>query len=452
MGILQAGVSRINITPPIGIPLEGYPHRSRVSEGIHDELYAKTLVLDDGNEKIAIVTVDLVAVDARFTAKVRELTEAMTDLKGEHIMLAASHTHSGPTGFLPGYSHEITTFPSVEYRGPTQLYSPDIEAFRTVVARKIAGSIYQANNIKVKAKLGVGKSNIPRGKLCANRHNPEGLMDTELIVLRIDNLDGDPLAIVTNYTCHSTVLNASNLLVSADFTGLAMKTIESVVGHNTVAMFTNGAAGDISTRYSRREQTFMEVERLGKILAGEAIRILPNIETIPTVTLNGVSKVLKLPRKNWPSLKAAREAFKASKEKLNALKRSEAAEAEIRTAFVDFQGSRMTLIRAEKLKQSVKDNASTKKVSTEVQALRINDTILVGIPGELFVEIGMNIKKKAETENIFIVGYANDYISYIITPEAYRLDILEKFMTETTAEGANKIQKTALELISEVHK
>lgn len=449
---LLAGVASANITPPIGMPLEGYPHRKMVSKGIHDELYAKALVLNDGNEKIAIVTLDLVAVDARLTAKVRGFTEEMTNIKGKNVMLAASHTHSGPTGFLPGYSHKITAFPNVEYKGPTELYSPDVEAFRTVVARKIAGAIYQANANEIEAKTGVGKGDIPRKVICTNRRDPKGPMDPELGVLRVDNLNGDTLAVLINYTCHSTVLQVDNILISADFTGFAMKTIESVIGNNAVAMFTNGACGDVSPRYTRRDTTFDEVERLGKILAGEATQVLYNIETVPSVTLNATSRFLKLPKKKTPSPEEARKNFKLAKEKLDELRRRKAPDPEIRTAITDFQGTRMELIRAEKSKHNVEHPKSLETVSTEVQVLRVNDALLVGIPGELFVEVGMSIKKGSGLENVFIVGYANDYISYILSPKAYRLNILEKFMTETTYEGVSKIQNTALKLIAEVYK
>ena len=450
MGRLFAGVAKVDLTSPVGGALDGYPDREIVSQGVHDQLHAKALVLYDGNEKVVIITSDLIGYDESLTAQTRKLIEEMTTVKGKNIMIAISHTHSAPSGFLPGWSYDITSFPKIKFKvtSPAERWPPDIEAYRETVVKKVAGAVYEANNRLAEARIGVAKGVLPTGVICTNRHEPAGIMDPEVSVIRVDDSKENVLGVLVNYTCHPTIMGAANYFISGDFPGAAMETIENACGKGVVAMFVNGACGNISPRYARREQSFREVERMGKILAGEAIKTLYQIKTTDEAKIRANSKVLELPRKKLPPLEKAREAAKRKEAAWEGLKRKKAPVADIRTAEVEFLGADMERMRSEALERGV---SQPETVSVELQEIHVNDTVLVGVPGELFVELGLQIKRESGLKNVIVVGYANGSISYILTPEAYETVIYERFQTQLTEEGGPKIVETALELIKEYH-
>jgi len=456
LGRLFAGVAKTNITPHVGVPLSGYPDRKRVSEGVHDELYAKALVLYDGNEKIAIVTSDLVGYDEAPVAQIRSLIEEMTDIKGKNVMLSAAQNHSAALGTWltgTGFTVEITKFPYVKPKiiSQTERFPADIEAYQEMVIRKVAGAIYEANNRLIEAKIGVAKGNIPSGVICTNRHDPvNGVMDPEVSVIRVDDRNDNIMAVLMNYACHPTIPGEDNYFISADFPGAAMETVEAVCGKGAIALFANGTCGNISTRYARREQSFREVERLGRILAGEAIKTLYQIRTTCDVRLGVVSEVLELPRKELPSLEEGRENAKRKEAEFERLKREKASVADVRTAEVELIGARDELRRVEAHERGV---LLSKTLPVEVQVLHINDIVLVGLPGEPFVEVGLYIKTESGIKNTIVVGHANGYSTgYVLTPEAYDSDIYERFQTQLTREGGTQIMETALNLIKDYHK
>ena len=433
MGKLFAGVAKVIITPPIGIPLAGYEDRNKLSIGIHDELYAKAFVLSDGKTKTAIVTTDLVGVDKDLVSSIRKQVQNRTDIKKENILISASHTHSGPDFSKPKFFEEELTIEGLSKKDY-------VDSLREATARKIADAVLMANNHMKEARVGVGK-----GVVCnvaANRRDPTGLMDNTVGVLRVDEEEGKPLAILVNFCGHPTVLGSDNYLISADYPGYLMKAIEDVIEEHVIAMFTNGACGNVSTRFTRREQTFREAKRLGSMLSGEAIKVSEMIEAKGQGKLKVVSKTIKLPTKRFPTLREAEEDYEEAKDNFEKLKAEGTTKGRLRVAYTTLKG-------AERLAKWVKKGiGKIEEIETEMQAIAIDDTILVTEPGELFVEIGLDIKKKSGLENVFVVGYANDSIGYIPTWEAYKEGKYEAFSTILSPKAGEIICKTALELIS----
>ena len=114
--VIKAGVAKVNITPPVGVLLSGYEARKKPSQGVHDELYAKALVLDDGDHKVALVVADLLYLDIDFTESVRRLIEESTGIDNQHVMVAVTHTHSGPVGSCLNYMYGLENERSVKDR------------------------------------------------------------------------------------------------------------------------------------------------------------------------------------------------------------------------------------------------------------------------------------------------------------------------------------------------
>ncbi|MCL6641599.1 MAG: neutral/alkaline non-lysosomal ceramidase N-terminal domain-containing protein, partial [Candidatus Rokubacteria bacterium] len=206
---LRAGFAKVVITPPVGTPMEGYSARQGVSQGVHDDLYARALVIDDGATRAAIVGCDLLGVDRRLVAAARARAAEAGAAPADHIMIGATHTHAGPAGLR---------------------FDVD-EALCEMTSRLIAGAIVAAARELRPAVLKAGRSALDT--VSQNRRHPDWPIETRLDVLLFDSPDPvrePPVAAVVNYACHATVLYHTNLQLSADYAGYAVRTVERLTG------------------------------------------------------------------------------------------------------------------------------------------------------------------------------------------------------------------------------
>ena len=195
-GELLASAVQIDITPPVGTRLEGYGAREGVSQGVHDPLFAQILLLKSGETQVALLCLDLLGVGLEFTHRVRDAIEKVIGVPSDGILLAPSHTHSGPAGY-------IDELPGLPFTKDPELQS--------IAIRQLSGAALWARQKLEPATVGAGKGLVEG--IGRNRNDPEyGPMDDELILLRVDDSDGRPMAVVMNYGCHPTVLGYQNLL------------------------------------------------------------------------------------------------------------------------------------------------------------------------------------------------------------------------------------------------
>jgi len=406
---LKVGVSKIVITPPVGFRLSGYEDRTQGSIGVHDDLYATALVLDDGAEKIAVVSCDLIGVTKEITKRVRQEVEAELDIRGDAVMVAATHTHAGPD----------FTQSNGDYLGS--------------LAKKIAGSIKAAFHNLVEAEMGAGRGEAVIGY---NRRNPkddyfltpypEGVNDHEVNILSFNNRKGELIATVTNTACHAVVLGSTNLLISADYPGYAKRVVERLKGG--VALFLNGCCGNINPVHTDGGHTvingkivtgpalFREAERLGNILGGEALKVVEQIETtIPEAKLRAKRSEVSLSvRHDIP--KRMLEMFK-----------------QVKPTHPRFE-----------LYQNVLEG---KDITTEVQAMAIGDMALVGVPGEAFTEFGLEIKKRSPFKYTLVSELANDVIGYVPVAKAFKEGGYEPTSSIVTPNAGTKITEAAIGLL-----
>ncbi len=392
----RAGAARVLITPPFPTQMAGYFDRKELAEGVHDDLYARTLVLDDGGTRLAIVACELLLVDSDLVSKVRKMASEASGIPPDNIMVCASHTHSGPQGYSAGFG---------VMRGE---FRPELMKY---LARKISYSVLLANEDLRPARFGLSFGELPAVQ--RNRFDSEGPIDPRVGVIRIDREDGTPMAAVVNFTGHPVIMGSNNLLHSSEYPGHAMKVIESVEGENFVSLFLQGASGNITVH--RRGGYFSEVERLGKMLAGEVIRSFEGISTSPDVSLMSARETLSLTVRKFPSPEEAE---------------SELKELEMRLVEAESKGQselagrlKRKLARAEgDLFYSANWTRIPKiaagSVVTEVQVFLIDNLLLISCPGEPFIEFGLAAKETAGLNPAFFVGYANDYTGYIVTREA----------------------------------
>ena len=396
MGNLKAGVARVDVTPPVGTPLGGFAGRIGPSQGVHDPLYAKALALSDGDKTAILIVADLLSVPRDLVEGVRASIQGITGVGQGDVMVAATHTHSGPE--------------TIGIRaGPDDPY---VSAYLKVLERYLVGVAYVAWKKMAEARIGGSKGDAVIGFNRRKRGDP---IDSEVGVIRIDDVEGNPRVAVINYPCHAVVLGGENLLISADYPGYVNGVLERVKGLSFTSMFTNGAAGNINPLSSvgyTCPGTFRDAERLGSIIAGEALKTLEQTETSGEAKIQ-TSSVTHYLSMEEPPIAEAERYVRDAQQKVAELKEKGAEPNKIAPyeAVLEYYERNLRLLKEEQAKEM--------RLPLEVQVFRMNDIALVAVPGEMFVEIGREIKAQSGVKNTFIIGYANGYIGYIPTLKAF---------------------------------
>ena len=430
MMAIWAGFQTVDITPPVGAELAGYEERDHGSEGIANPLYARAMVVSNGKTKVCLVTSDLVGIDWQITKYVRGKVSRLTDIPEDHIMLTASHTHSGPNASrLSGWSAVKRT------KRPTEAE----KAYFLNLCESIAGAILAANRKLAPAKIGVETGHL-KGLGC-NRRDPNGPFDDRVTVLKVTGENGHVRGILVNYTCHPTVLSASNYLISGDYPSFMQESLTRVYPGCT-PMFLQGAAGDVSTRHTRRGSTFEEARRMGELLAGKAIALASAARESDDDRLCAVVQEITLPVRKFPPDDVCQAMLREAQENLKRLRESGAPENLVRTAEVTLQGAERAIL--------LKDLLGDQDIVTEMQALRIGPIVVVGVPAELFNEIGKEIKDSTDRATVVIAGYANDYVGYILTPDVYGEQGYEAGVTFTGVDAGEIIAKVGKEMVQDL--
>ena len=258
---LSAGVARRIITPPKGIYLIGYGDRSKGNIGVHDDLTATALVIDDGRTRIAIVAIDMLTINEFVVDRVRQ------SLAPTEALLCCSHTHSGPIAF----ADEKSPRRNQEYIHA--LVKNIVSAVREAESNLQPAWLEYSSG---EANVGINRrERMPDGRMEIGR-NPAGPRDKSIQVISVLCENGR-LATVINYACHGTVLGPDNLLVSADWIGVMRNKVENELGG--LVLFLQGAAANINPdMYWEDSRAFEKVTEQGQ---GVADAVLAAIRSGP---------------------------------------------------------------------------------------------------------------------------------------------------------------------------
>ncbi len=424
---LLASAVEIDITPPVGTPMDGYGARTDSSAGVHDPLLGQLLLLQQGSQRIALITLDLIGVALELTSRIRAGIAGLWIAPGQATMVSCTHTHAGPFGLLPEE-------PGIRPPGDHNL--------QQMLIRKMVGAAVWARETLQPAQLSVGRGRVEG--VGVNRNDPHAdRQDHEVIVVRLDAASGMPLAVWMNYGCHATVLGEKNLWLSADYPGAARAALRRLYPQ-TVFLYSNGASGDVSTRFTRRAQTFQEVERLGRILAGEVLKTMLKVEPSRVSGLGALAIPVAFQRRPRLRLEQAQPQLQDMRNRLAALRQSVASHGEIRRAETKVRGAVAELERA-------KRPAATAEITTEVQALHIGDLGIVGLPGEPFTETVVDIKRASPWPVTAVVSYANDEVGYFPDDLAVSEGTYEALKSPFGAEAARQLGQTALSGLGALH-
>ncbi len=422
---LFAAAMAVEITPPIGVRMEGYFARKDPSNDVHDPLYATLLELKSGNSGIAFVTFDLLAVPLSFTNRLRAALSPVLGVPEDCILVAASHIHSGPAGFL----------------GRMPLLSSDEDPMLQEAAlRWVTGAATWVSKHLQPAQLGIGQGRVTG--IGSNRNDPvNGPADDEVTILRVDGAEGQPLAVLMNYGCHPTVLGPSNLALSADYPGAARAVLSKTMPH-TAFLFTNGASGDVSTRFTRRGQDFDEVERVGRILAGEVLKQLQLITPVQNAALTGRVSPVKLALRPLPSIEVVQTQLDQLQAELEDMRRMNQPHGEIRKAITRVEGAQVQ-------KAMAQGYANAAFIETQVQAIRVGPLALLALPGEPFASTVLEIKAKSPIQPTAVVSYGNDYRGYFPDEASIAAGTYEALTSPFYESAAAQLAQTGLALLQE---
>ena len=382
---MQAGSAQIDITPPIGTALTGFIARSGPATGVHDPLYAKALVLDNGATQVAIITVDVLGLHGRFVADVRAAIEAATGIPAANMLIACSHTHAGPATML------------LEGCGAID------EGYLVHLHQQLVAVTHRAWTARQPARLGVGHGQVSEG--VHNRRTPGDVIDPDLGILRVEDETGHLLAVLLNYACHPTCLTGENRLLSAEYCGYATTKVQQTTG--AITLFLTGAIGDIGPV----SRGWDRLTQIGNALADEVLRCLPTIAVTAWDTLTTTSRILDLPLLPLPTVAELEQTLAETQHLLADPERMQQPyQPQIQGAMLAWATTTLDAIRMKRARTTV---------TTELQVIRVGDLVLVSAPGELFVELGLAIKQGADRAHLFLCGFGNDNIGYIPARRAY---------------------------------
>ena len=411
---LKAGSATANITPPLGTAIPG-GFRARYAENVDDELFAKAIVLDNGETRIAMVTCDLIAVTEQMVDCAKQRIADRCGIPPDRVMVNATHTHTAVA-----IANLLGTPEDTDYTEWVPLKIADaveLAVWRLTPARVGFASVNEERitfNRRWHVKDGTVRMN--PGVEHPDLVRPTGKIDPELTMMFVEAEDGTPLSAVANFSLHYIGTDNGNAL-SADYFGHFGRLMQRYLGETCVSLLWNAASGQINnTDFSgKRKWTtrgHRQAEKMANVLAGHFITEMQFMEMHETLPLSGELRTFTFPRKSITAedLGLAERILSVPPGTYDDYETgpfSWVVGQPIPKALVDIYA--MECQRVAKLPEHL---------TAPIQVLRLGEAAIVALPGEVFVETGVNIKAASDAAPLFIVSLANGYIGYICTDEA----------------------------------
>jgi neutral ceramidase len=360
---IKLGISEINITPQKAIRMGGYGARKGPSTGVHDDLFASALFFSGEVNKALLITVDVIGLNAQFIDETKKMISSKIGVPAENIMISALHNHGGPAtqlieGELSGAVNEYIKFLK------ERLTLLAIEASKKEVPFRMGiGKGFSDMNINRRARFSDGSIGLGR--------NPDGPADHELAVVKFEDMNNNALAFLVNWPCHATVNGSENNLITGDWPGAVARYLKKEAGKEIVVAITAGASANINPIYGPGT-SFKEIEAVGFNVGTEAWKTIAKISTFPVKSIQEKNLTLKFPGKMRTNNYLPQTSY-----------------------------------------------ANGPEVELRLTAMKIGNLVLCGISGELFTEIGMEVKKQSPYANTLIVTHCNGSNGYICTDKSF---------------------------------
>lgn len=464
---LSAGVARSDITPPIGIGHAGWGAQSHQrAVGVDLPLWVTALALNDGAETFVIIDIDTMYLFEEEAAAVLEAVTRLTSLPPTHVRLSYTHTHSGP---LSG-----SAWSAWMQEGPEMIGSYD-ESLQHKAAGVAWAAIKALQPVHIRAGRGTSGIAVNRrlqrpedGKVIVGR-NYAGPIDSEVQVVRIDAVEGQPLATLVNYACHPITVGPDCDLITPDYPGVAKRIVEQATG--STCLFLQGACGDVGPIRGGARGGLQEYRRLGAMLGHEASRIWWETE-VPQQTeryigtlesgaplavyeqepaaepdryLRVLSGVVPLPTRHLGNPEKLTAEFEHHIAELTQLREHHASDASIREKTMLAKRSGMRAGLAKSVARQPHRNVT-------FQALALGpDIAFLAIAAEPFSEIGRRVKDASPFRYTLFSGYSNVGWAYMPTADAYPLGGYEVEVSPFSPAAADLTVSASLEMLGALH-
>ena len=402
--VLSVGIAKIDITPDIPVKLYGYSSRKTLSEGVHDQLYARAVVFESSRNKVVLVSSDLGSYGGEVFTIIQKSILDKFNLKESELFLSTIHSHSTP---ILSLNKEKGDPNNIQY---TETLN---QKLLTVVAEAF-------KNMKpVQTGVGAGSSPVgsnrremkPDGSITLGR-NPYGPTDKEVLVMKILTPEGTPIGALYDYATHATSLGPGNMQISGDVLGISAQFVEKILGKDAVSPVFAGASGNIDPWYrvlpefNTEPGWIPETVLLGTLLGEEVIHVFRNIKEVkPGGEISTSFATIECPRKK-----------------------------------VEANNNRIT----------EEDRKTT--VPVNITVARIGDDVaFVGVNVEMLTEIGMAIKSGSPYKHTFVITHCNGSSGYLPPAELYKEGGYEINSTRFEIGSADMVVKKALRMLYDLN-
>lgn len=445
----RAGAATSNITPRLGTSINGY-FNDRLAAHIHDELHARCLVLDDGQNRVAIVVCDSCMISREVLDAAKRQIETKYGLAPDHVLISATHTHTAPASAAVFQSE-----PDARYLDflVGRIADGVGRAIHNLAPARIAWGVGQEPNEVFNRRWKMKPGTVPPtpfgGTNDVVRMNPPiaspdlvepaGPTDPAVTVVSLQSPDGRPIALLANYSLHY-VGTGEDWEVSADYYGAFADRITQLLGADRldppfVALLSNGTSGDINNINFRKKRPpqapYERMRAVAGVVASEAHRVCGTLQYQDWVPLDVRQTELKLGVRLPSPEDVTRAQAILAKAEGKELKTTEQAFARETVVMKDYP----------------------KEVPLIIQALRVGELGIAAVPCEVFAETGLAIKQHSPFKPTFTIELANGYDGYLPTPEQHRLGGYETWRARSSflePQAAPKIFDTLMDLFRQL--
>ncbi len=435
---IRVGTSAVKITPPLGCAMAGYFY-NRGAEAVHDDLYAKAIVMECDGARAALVVCDLIQIPREVTEKVRTVVGNDPGIPGVNVMISATHAHTGPVMGSDADSHnlqgEMRTITTGYFQSlPGRIADSVRLAAQNMKAAKVSAAAGREESLGFNRRFFMKDGTVGwnPGKRNPNILRAAGPVDPQVPVVYFETEEGKPLATYVNFAMHLDTVGG--LEFSADYPYTLSRLLGAVKGQEMLTLFSIGTAGNVNhidVSDAGAQSGHSEAARIGTVLAAEVLKTYKRLQLVSAGRIQCADEFVELPlsASNPRDLNWARSvAAKFGK---------------------DGAAPFMDQVRADKIMAVA--SRQGKPISGEVQVITLGEQIAwVGLPGEVFVELGMAIKRASPYALTIVVELANEDIGYVPNREAYPQGAYEPVSARVAAGSGEMLVDTAARLLREL--
>jgi len=429
---LRAGAATVVITPPAGAAMAGY-YTNRAATGIHDDLQAKALVFEKDGVRIALVACDLANLPRPYSEGARRIIREKTGIAPDHVMISATHSHTGPVLLtqpsrynLEGEMKRIAEEYAASLEG--KIADSVVAAVEALQPAQVRSSIGREDSLPFNRRYFMKDGTVawnPR-KLDPNIVRPAGPTDPAVPVIYVETPDEKPIAVYVNYALHQDT--TGGLEFSADFSYMLGKVLRETKGPALEPIFTIGCAGNVNhldVSRKQRQSGFGEASRIGAVLAGAVLKSIQRAPVAEVPFIRVSTEMLQLPTPEVTPREAAWARTTAA-----TFGKPDAA------PFLD-------LVRAARDMDLIPLDGGPLEAEVQVIALG-NEVAFVGLPGEIFVELGLTLKQDSPYANTIVAELANGALGYIPNRQGYQEGGYEVVSSHFAPGGGEMLLNSAL--------